>query len=390
MNDFLWSNYELRSIYSVQFLLITVITSVHQKGGFKMAINVIDTQSQFLELKESWDRLYALDGHLSVHRSWDWIDSWIRSTDLTWFILVVQSPTGEVVAILPLAKQVSKRGAINFVLAGHPISAHTGLICHPDYEAYALHKISKYFKKNPNWNNLIFSDALDSRLNNLISSFNEITHSILHNIPTPCPYVDLPQTWDEYLRTYLGPKTRSDARNLIKHMEDLPDFKLVIASKDNIDELLDITMNLWTKRWGADNAQLIYLMRGLILNSINRNILRLAVYMDGPVAFASIVSWLDDVKNEYQAFLFCFNKEYSKLKSPGKAAIFNEIRFAINEGYSLFNFGRGEEGYKKLFGIDIRMNSNYTVSRKTWRRIIKSFVIEILKDRNESMAMGNR
>ena len=112
--------------------------------------------------------------------------------------------------------------------------------------------------------------------------------------------------------------------------------------------------------------------------------------MDGPVAFASIVSWLDDVKNEYQAFLFCFNKEYSKLKSPGKAAIFNEIRFAINEGYSLFNFGRGEEGYKKLFGIDIRMNSNYTVSRKTWRRIIKSFVIEILKDRNESMAMGNR
>jgi CelD/BcsL family acetyltransferase involved in cellulose biosynthesis len=338
-----------------------------------MRVEITHSIEQIDALRIPWERVYASDPNATIHRSWAWIRSWIEATPFEWCILATKD-NGEYTSFIPLAMRKTKKQHTELLMGGHPMSAHTGFICMPDVASYAIPALAKYICRNFKWSRFYISDSLDPRVNIFIDSLSSLRYKINILEKTPCPYIQLPTTWDEYLRDCLGKRTRYDAGNLLRQLERLKSFRLLYANNQNIDELTRITLQLWQQRWGSKAHDELKQYIDLLKYTMQYDILRLSVYMDGDIPFATLASWLDKDKYEYNGFIFCFNPEYKGIKSPGKAAIFHEIRTAISEKYRLFNFGRGNEEYKNHFGVVERMDENILITKKSIRQQIKSLV----------------
>ena len=91
-----------------------------------------------------------------------------------------------------------------------------------------------------------------------------------------------------------------------------------------------------------------------------------------------MASFVDSQKRVFYAYINAFNAEYAK-KSPGSVILGYGIRYAIENGFKVFDFMRGSEEYKFSFGARERFNRNLTITR-TGIRLTTSKIIRRLKD----------
>lgn len=336
-----------------------------------MRVDVIDTHQALLDIRENWEAVYASDPEAQFFLSWTWISHWLDGDRSQWFILAA-APDGssDYVAFFPLRLRTRMRkaggGFYNEIsLAGRGLSDYSGLITRPECEGEAVPAFSRFLRR-ANWAALTleFFRSSSNRLERLLRSlpaknFRRIEIPAVNKPDNVnnlvCPYTSLPDSWDAYL-TGLGSNTRQKMRRFLRKVDDGQEYRITIANADTIERDLDILMNFWRIKWAQRKGDR---MHGLV--RANQSMLRacfecgalfLPVMWQGDKPLGALATLVDHQK---KAFLFFMAGRDETVRSPvpsGVALHAFSLRHAIENGIAIYDFLRGNEEYKYMFGVD--------------------------------------
>lgn len=183
----------------------------------------------------------------------------------------------------------------------------------------------------------------------------------------PCPYLALPDTWDEYAKR-LGKKMRSNIGYYERLIEKTyPDTRHVLADASSLDAgmtaLFDLHQRRWNARWlpgvlGNKRVQTFH--RDVAARFLENGWLRLhLLYAEGSIR-SVLYCFAYGGRTAY--YLGGFAPELSKF-SLGTVLTAKAIRHAIGEGHSEFDFLRGQEPYKYRWQPEERFNSRLLLLR---------------------------
>jgi CelD/BcsL family acetyltransferase involved in cellulose biosynthesis len=165
------------------------------------------------------------------------------------------------------------------------------------------------------------------------------------------PYLELPDTFDEYLAG-LQSKRRHEIRRKDRRLrEAFPDARVVDAAPDTLAEDLDRFVELHRSSVGTKGRFMVpgmeLFFRRLAEALLGDGIFRLAFLEAGGERIAGAVGFRDG-----EVFRL-YNSAYEHSRSPvapGMVLVAELIRSAIDEGCRIFDFLKGDLGYKYRFG----------------------------------------
>jgi CelD/BcsL family acetyltransferase involved in cellulose biosynthesis len=350
-----------------------------------MIIDVIDDMAQFDRLQSNWNTVYAADNNAQVFLSWPWLRAYLTVTPYTWFVLALRSDeSSSHVAFLPLARNVVRRASIPIERAlhmgGNPLADFTGLLCMPECESVATTMFAEHVQDRLVWDKFHASDVYDARFQASLQQFPADRFSTTNTDKVPCPYIVLPSTWEEYCSSYLGATTRQLIRRRMRQVESLPQYRVSDAHVDNLDQHIETLLWLNHLRWGQDLATFRRTFTGFFRACFSTGCLWLRVIWDGETPVAALAAFVDVIKGTFSYYMGGFNPKYQKI-SPGKAMTGHCIRYAIENGFTTFDFLRGGEEYKRSFGSRERIGESVVISRRNFRNALVSATRLMLKGR---------
>jgi hypothetical protein len=258
-------------------------------------------------------------------------------------------------------------------MAGNFLADHTGFICLPGYQDDAFKALSGFIQEEIVWESLNLRDVIDPRINDFIKYFPPQRFNLNELEKTPCPFMELPKSWDHFLDGNLSASFRKEIKYKIRRIEKQSSFVLEYVTEDNLDDSIQILLNLWQMRWGGNSENVAPSIRSILLHCFWENKLYLSVLWDEDVPVAARAAFVDSSKHTFYGFISGWDRRYAKF-SPGMVNFAHGFRYAIENGLLYYDFLRGKEKYKYEFGANDRYNRNISISRKNWRTTVKKLV----------------
>ena len=356
-----------------------------------MEVVIIDDIRHFRELRKTWNDIYAVDPHVTVFDSWAWLCGWLESTPRKWLVLAVQrhdslqqtqardvkngstsigSESEPYVAFMAFSAR--KKESKNILsMGGYPHADHTGFVCLPEYVDQAIPALAVFAREKLQWDTLQLLNVYDPRLDLFLSHLSSNRISIQEAKNSSCPYIPLPENWDQYFNATLGSSTRKGLRNDWNKIRRLEGFHVSEIQNSNAESYMETLLSLWQSRWGLKNDDLYMDLRLEDVLNIKRSFLRscfedhrlwLNIIWDGETPIAAGAVFLDPARNNFCILKIVANYQYAQY-SPGNIWCLYAIQYAIANGYRICDFGRGTEKYKFALGSQERFNRNVVVVR---------------------------
>jgi CelD/BcsL family acetyltransferase involved in cellulose biosynthesis len=194
---------------------------------------------------------------------------------------------------------------------------------------------------------------------------------------TPCPFLPLPPTWEEYERV-LGKNTRQNLRRYARKMEReaaAPVTERLVVGPEDVRETIDaLGVMHQTIRTAAGDA-------GAFANGRLRSFHQLAASNFARAGRLRLHRL--DVGGSPVAAIYCFrygdvvsfystgyDREYSRY-GPGRRIMATAIAAAIDEGAKEFDFLRGDEEYKNRWGTEMRHDLRIILPTSPRGRLIR-------------------
>ncbi len=341
-----------------------------------MHVSVINDIKQFEKLKEDWDTIYSKDPHTTIFVSWGWIRGWIDTRSYDWSVLALQpDPDSPYIAFMPVGMRVSRRGRLRslkkLVIGGDPWSDNTGFVCLPEYTEEAIPAFATFIQNHTKWNYFDMRNVADSRLDLFLKCFPEKKYEIKEINYTSCPYINLPDTWDRYLKDFLSSNTRKNLKYYSGKVMRLKGFRVTHVQADNLAAQTETLLTLWQARWENNSEDVLNSYRMLYKHCFENNSLFLTILWDGTVPISGEAAFLDQKKKIMVSYTKAFNSIFADLR-PGNVMTGYCIRYAIENGYKIYDFGAGGENYKYIFGTTDRFNRNVSIITKTLLKKLKN------------------
>ncbi len=197
--------------------------------------------------KQEWEDLLFRAANKSVFMTWEWLVTWWEvyggSYDLWW--LISKNENGKVIGGLPLYVWKGQDGLflphreLRFVGTGASVSPeHLDIVIDPEHFDEVVLSISQYLIAHlRDWDLMLLTDISNSSafVNRL---FDELltqggTLSVEKQEPQ-APYVSLPPSWEEYLRS-LSPRMRAH----------------ILRNRRKLNRELEITFHIWSHADGS-------------------------------------------------------------------------------------------------------------------------------------------
>lgn len=337
-----------------------------------MQVEIINSIQQFDKLKTNWNHIYACDSHAQIFLSWHWLRGWLEVVPHDWFILAIKpEPGASYVAFFPLSLRSLQWANVNVYRAlqtcAHPVADYTGFICLPEYEEDAIKEFASYINQNLRWDVFHVKDIQDSRVQVFVNQFSQNDFQLTSNQGVACPYIPLPDDWEEYLQNFISRKPRKNLRCSMRKIEQNPDFQLTSIGSDNLDKQIEVLFELWQIKWGQQPESVLNTYRHVFHNCAKSNSLWIDILWNQEVPVAATGMYLDNDKKVVYGQMTGFNPEYSKL-SPGRVMMALSIKKAIQHKIKNYDLLRGDLDYKfSLLGASKRWNSDYKLIRSNLR-----------------------
>lgn len=330
---------------------------------------------QFDALREPWNTVYTADPKATIFVSWPWLRGWIESMSSeeegVWYVLALRpNAASSFIAFLPIISH-STRGKLQ--MAGTPLADHTGFVCLPGYEEEVMSIFAAFIQRQLKWNRFSMKDVYDSRLELFLENFPPRAYDIRRSRGFLCPYIPLPNSWKQYLQDFLSPATRRNLRSCLRRVESLSGFRVTNVRTDEPESQIEMLLTLWQSRWGTKPERALNRYRAILHRCFENGSLWLTILWDGTVPIAGAACFVDRHKGVFSGFINGWNNEFAKL-SPGKAVIAYSIRYAIENGFRVYDLLRGDERYKLSFGATERFNTDVTIRRRTLRSRVKKMI----------------
>ncbi|MBW4569286.1 MAG: GNAT family N-acetyltransferase [Tolypothrix carrinoi HA7290-LM1] len=338
-----------------------------------MQINIIDNFETFKERRENWDSVYAADPQAEFFLSWVWLSGWLQMVHEPWFILAAKPDTNDssYVAFFPLKVTLNQQNGGGFYtqlyMAGNSMADYTGLICLPGYEEEVIPAFAAYIQQQLVWSTFDVQNILetDTRMSLFLRHFSgdkfEFSQHRIQNQGEDtdhyiAPYVSLADDWDQYLQNNVGSNTRQKIRRFLKKIES-DEFHITHVDANNLESHIEILLRFWESKWRdkkGDNCDVIMnYVRAILRHCFENNCLYLPVLWKGDTPLGAIANFVD-VRQKSMLFSITGRDETFKNPSPGLILHADAIRYAIQNGFKVYDFLRGNEEYKYSFGAKER------------------------------------
>jgi CelD/BcsL family acetyltransferase involved in cellulose biosynthesis len=336
-----------------------------------MHIEVIDTFDRFDHVRQDWERVYDSDPEAQFFLSWNWMRRWLDLVKESWFVLAARTDgeASRCVGFFPLRRRnsLSKRGAIcrEITMAGNRLADYTGFICIPEYQDAAIAAFAIYIR-TLDWMvvNLESIHVSAERLQKFLDRFPRTKFNLRqfeHINETDnvnvciCPRLYLPNDWDEYLNKALGANTRQKVRRFLRKIDDGNEFYITHANEQTIDNDLEVILQFWKQKWSSRKGEslhsIVKLLRIMLLHCFHNGSLFIPILWSGNTPLGALGILIDEKKRSL-LFFIAGRDENVKIPPPGFVLHAYSIRYAIANGFATYDFLRGNEPYKYMFGAE--------------------------------------
>lgn len=346
-------------------------------------VDVIEDGIDLRGLASEWDDLLAASSVPNVFLTWTWVSAWMDTLGSHHRLLTVtaRDPSdGRLVGLAPLAIETRTIPPLpvhrTLVMVGSRPAApdHLDLILRRGHEHVAESLWSAALRTD-GWH-LIDLDGLrpGSHLADLVR--RRLGHAA-HSIRTsPCPYLELPASWDEYA-SGLGRNLRQNlgryARKLDREAGEPVVERLVSEPGEAESTVLDLAeLHRRSRAAGRDNTAfhhdgMVEFHRRVASRFAAEGKLRMHRLDVGDRAAAIIYCFRHgDVISFYQTG---YDPELSRY-GPGRRIMATAIRSAIEEGATEFDFLRGDERYKARWRAAVRYDQRLVVASGARGRLL--------------------
>ena len=333
-----------------------------------MRIDVIDTRAALEQAREQWNAVYAADPEAQFFLSWTWIANWLDTAKSHWFVLVAKPEDGShrPVGFLPIRFWMTGGTSgprREFAMAGNRLADYTGFLCRPEHAEAAIIAFADHLKAldwaTMNLENIRASAGRLATFADRLAANCAIEHvgqidPVDGTDQHVCPMIPLPTSWDEYLATRLSANMRQKLRRLLRQVEaaDGP-FRITHADADTLERDLDILLRFWERKWrarkGKRTDRLLAVNRAMMRRCFAAGSLFLPILWRDNVPLGALASFVDPIKG---TLLFYMGARDEAVDNPPPGLVLHafSIRYAIESGFETYDFLRGNEPYKYLFG----------------------------------------
>lgn len=328
-------------------------------------------ESDFPEIKDAW-LTFESEGHIpTVFQTYDWINTWWKHLGFRGKKLILAAyEEGELIGIAPLYTSRMSIKGIPFMnvmrLIGAGESDYQAFILKKNKEEEALLAILEHLK-GEKWDIFWLSDVHSESTTNLFITealrktayyFNVMQH-------TPCPYIELPKSFEDYQKMISG----GTRRNINYYFTKLRKIGNVVFVKIKETSVIDKGMmdffRLHESRWqsvgkpGALNSQELKQFHKEVSLKLSRYLNLSFIELDGKRIACEYSYDFNDIRFNY---LRGMDMEYRQYRL-GNILVIKLIEDAINEGVREYDFMRGDEEYKYHFTKTQRHNMKYFFSK---------------------------
>jgi tetratricopeptide (TPR) repeat protein len=352
-----------------------------------MLIDVIDDFASFERARADWDDVYDADPDAQFFLSWKWMSQWIPTLSGPWFILAARpADSAKYVAFFPLRwrlKEDQKTGFYNEIsMTGNFAADYTGFICRPEFDDRAIGAFARHFKRL-NWRriNLDYVRMTEPRQRAFLSNFSDKrfeTRALsrtnkrdnINNLI--CPAVSLPGDWDSYLATCTSSNMRQKLRRFLRQIEADPSFRITHSDGETLERDLKILLKFWAAKWGHRKGDRLQIILKSNFNMLKRcgeiGHLLLPMLWRGDQPLGGLASLVDPQKKTILFYLAGRDESFND-PPPGLVLHAHSIRYAIAQGFTTYDFLRGNETYKYSFGAKERPISCMVISTRSDRNL---------------------
>ncbi|QWG22563.1 GNAT family N-acetyltransferase [Bradyrhizobium sediminis] len=355
-----------------------------------MHIDIIETLPSLARLQDNWNAVYDADPEAQIFLSWKWLGGWLAHIEGPWFILAAKASDAAdapYTAFFPLRLQTAIENAdvrSEIRMAGNFSADYTGIVCTPETE----HKVIPAFArciKQMNWARLNLENVRMSerRFRLLMACFPKASFQMrevdriakIDGIDNSlCPYTALPADWNSYLES-LSTNTRQKIRRLLKLVNAGGEYRITVATPETFAQDLKSLLRFWEIKWrprkGTMTDSLVRSNGNMLTRSFQSGLVFLPTFWQGDRPVAALATLVDPRKRTF-SFYMAGRDETFEGPPPGMILHAFSIRHAIENGFTEYDFLRGNEPYKYSF---------HCTERK-----IRCTVVETRNGRN----LGNR
>ncbi|MBV8531746.1 MAG: hypothetical protein JO104_10545, partial [Candidatus Eremiobacteraeota bacterium] len=219
-----------------------------------LAVDCFSALEELDSIRARWTELYELDAHANFFLSWEWLHACLATQETRWLILGVREADGPYLAFLPLScPRIPSRGPVltrELSLAGSPRADVTGMLGITGEERRFIPALVREIK-GLRWDTFTLNDYADARIAELVAELGASGYRATLGAQTPCPYIELPATWSEYLDSR-SHATRRTIRAKLRRIESLPGYRLDFAPPSEAEAAIQRLLRMNSLRWGKD------------------------------------------------------------------------------------------------------------------------------------------
>ena len=344
-----------------------------------MKIKIIDNIVDFEKIKCPWNEVFANDPSSTIFSSWAWFRGWVYGTPNKWRILALTPEhSTDCIAFFPVGFTTRKKMGIKFseiYIGGNPNSDHAGFVCLPGYWDEVCFALVEYLKNKVAWDIFYLRDVFDEKIDQFVDFFPMNKFKVQRSEGQVCPYIPLPESWDNYLKDFLGKKNRQKFRRYIRELDESEDYKIEIANNENFDDYLSIYVNLYRQRWPQVSNKSIEMKKMIMRNCFEADSLLLATLLFKNDPLATRVDFIDRKCHTISAYNSAWDQKKDPKLSPGTRLRVFLVRYAIENNFKYLDFLRGGEEYKqKSFGAINRYNKDILIFKKNLKNLLENII----------------
>ncbi|MDX1978661.1 MAG: GNAT family N-acetyltransferase [Bryobacteraceae bacterium] len=343
-----------------------------------MRIEIITNKRDLAAHAIRWDELALMDPRDGFFRTYVWYTAWMEHIrpDATPFVILVRDAAGTIAGIAPLCRASfhdlgfrvqALRWAGREVVSGDFLD----ILCAPgDRPAVTAAIVDCLAEERTDWGLLLLGELIAGG-----ESYTAVTALAARcNLPLReqeariCPYIALPDTFDQYLET-LGSSTRYHVRRRMRDVEKRGAAVNILTDPREVATALPDLVRLHLARWRSEN------LPGTLGRPGFSAFLRHVCLNPGPAASARLYMLTQD--GAPAAALLAFHFGHSALYyqagwdphsalaalSPAVVLMGHSIREAIKDGKRFYEFLRGDEAYKSRWTTTQRTTTTLVAGR---------------------------
>ena len=360
-----------------------------------ITVKSISTE-EFARSREEWNALLNVSRACSPMLKWEWMFSWwecYRSHEVsrTLYVLSVRLADGELVGLLPMVRRpYSEYGIrssrLEFIGTGEPEEDETcseflDVLTHPDHEQQVLDALAGHLASDNTWDEIVCRDTPADG-----SVFRGVAEALRNqagirqdsSASGECPFISLPNSWEEYLASISAKKRERIAYERRRLNREHTIRYTSVADVDGVNRHYADFVRLHRVKWSAAGKTGCFssaVFSDFLDRATGRSVERNGIQISYLTVDDEVVAAYYLLRHKEKLYYYNSGMEvgrYDKF-SLGNITIGFIIEEAIAEGFREFHFFKGgRDSYKTHWAKQAVPLARITITRKSPAQNMKS------------------